>query len=163
MIECYENNYSQEYYINNVVNNLDLKSDEELEIIATNNLNILYDKYIACKTKYSNDNVYIISIHEYIKQNYKYKLLFYSMNHPTKYVIQFICEKIIDILKIKNTINYNIDVLNDNKCVLYKCISKHVYFNIDDYNISISNNSLNINQLTKLYYDTYKRIGVYFE
>ena len=35
------------------------------------------------------------------------------MNHPTKYVIQFICEKITNIL-------------DNTKCIIYKCISKNV-------------------------------------
>jgi hypothetical protein len=105
MIECYKNNHSIEYYIDNFVNNLDLKTSEELEIIAENSLNELNKRYINNKSKYNDNNLYIISTYEYIKENYKNKLLFYSMNHPTKYVIQFICEEIINTLKIENTIN----------------------------------------------------------
>jgi hypothetical protein len=158
MIECYSNHKSIEYYINNFVNNLDLKSSEELELIANNSLNALHDRYINNKEKYIDNNIYIISTHEYIKQNYKDKLLFYSMNHPSKYVIQYICEKILDILQIKNTINYEIDILNNPKCILYKCISKNVNFDINEHNALTLNNT-DINKITQIYYDTYKEIG----
>ena len=158
MIECYNNSKSIEYYITHYVNNLDLKSSEELEILANDSLNELHIRYINNTEKYADNNVYIISTKEYIKQNYKNKLLFYSMNHPTKYVIQFICEKIIDILQIENTINYDIDVLNDPKCILYKCISKNVNFDINNHS-ALTKNITDIDKITQLYYDTYDKIG----
>ena len=158
MIECYQGGYSKEYYINNFVNNLDLKSSEELETIAENSLNELHKRYVTNKEKYEDDNVYIITTYEYIKQNYKEKLLFYSMNHPTNYIIQFICEKIVDILQIQNNINYGIDLLNNPKCILYKCISKNVNFDINKHTALTLNNTDNY-QITQLYYDTYRKIG----
>ena len=158
MIECYNNNKSIEYYITHFVNNLDLHSSEELETFANNSLNELHNRYMNNKEKYNDDNIYIISTCEYIKQNYKDKLLFYSMNHPTKYVISYICEKIIDILQIQNTINYDIDMLNNSKCILYKCISKIVNFDINNHNALILNNT-DIDKITQLYYDTYAEIG----
>ena len=125
-------------------------------------MNELYNRYIINNKKYNDNNdnnIYIISIHEYIKQNYKEKLLFYSKNHPTKYVIQYICHEIIKYLQIKNTINYDIDVLNNPKCILYKCISKNVNFDINNHNALTLNNT-DINKITKLYYDIYKKLGV---
>ena len=158
MIECYNSGKSSEYYITHFVNNLDFKSYEELDKLAEDSLNELHKKYISNKEKYNSDNMYIIHTYEYIKNNYKDKLLFYSMNHPTKYVIQFICEKIVDILQIKNTINYNIDILDNPKCILYKCISKNVNFDINNYN-ALTSNITDIGKITQLYYDTYKQIG----
>jgi len=158
MIECYNKKHSIEYYITNFVNNLDLKSSEELETIAQNSLNELQNRNKKNKEKYSHENMYIIGTGEYIKNNYKDKLLFYSMNHPTKYVIQFICEKIVDILQIENSIDYNIDMLSATKCILYKCISKNVNFDINNHNPSTSDIQ-DINKITHLYYSTYKEIG----
>jgi len=158
MIECYNNNKSVEHYITHFVNNLDLKSCEELETNAQNSLNQLKIRYINNKEKYSGDHIYIIQTYEYIKNNYKDKLLFYSMNHPTKYVIQFICEEIIHILQIQNTINYDIDILSAPKCILYKCISKNVNFDINNHNALLLGNT-DINKIVQLYYDTYKEIG----
>jgi hypothetical protein len=160
MIECYNNNNSVEYYINNIVNNLDLKSSEELDSIADNSLEELKNRNQINKEKYNDNNIYYIGTYEFIKNNYKDKLLFYSMNHPTKYVIQFICEKIIDILKIPNTIDYNIDVLKNPKCILYKCISKNVNFDINSINSNAFLYDITDNEkIAQLYYNTYKEIG----
>ena len=158
MIECYINNNSVEHYITHFVNNLDFKSSEELDIIAQNSLEELYNRYKNNKEKYNDENMYVIGTYEYIKNNYKDKLLFYSMNHPTKYVIQFICEKIINTLQIQNTINYNIDLLETTRCILYKCISKNVNFDINNQNV-LTLGITDINKITYLYYDTYKSIG----
>jgi len=157
MIECYNNNKSIEYYITNFVNNLDLKTSEELEIIAQNSLEQLQNRYKNMKEKYKHENIFIIGTREYIKNNYKNKLLFYSMNHPTKYVIQFICEKIINILQIENTLDYNIDILNNPKCILYKCIQKNVNFDINNHN-ALKFGITDVSKITQIYYDTYKEI-----
>jgi hypothetical protein len=158
MINCYLNNKSVDYYIEHFVNNIELKSCEELENNAINSLNDLYNRYIINTKKYNRNNVYIISTYDYIKENYKNKLLFYSMNHPTKYVIQYICEEIINILQIKNTINYEKDILSNPKCILYKCLKKVVNFDIEEYNVLTSNLS-SVENITQLYYDTYTKIG----
>ena len=157
MIECYNNNKTIEYYITNFVNNLDLKTSEELEIIAQNSLEKLQNRNIINKEKYNDKNIYLIETYEYIKNNYKDKLLFYSMNHPTKYVIQFICEEIINILQIKNTLDYVVDVLNDPKCILYKCIQKNVKFDINNHNF-LTSRLTDVGEITQLYYNTYKEI-----
>ena len=155
MIECYNNNNTIEYYITNFVNNLDLKTTEELEILALNSLETLQNRNIINKEKYNDKNIYFIGTYEYIKNNYKDKLLFYSMNHPTKCVIQFICEKIINILQIENTIDYVVDILNNPKCILYKCIQKNVNFDINNYNF-LTLGLTDVGEITQLYYNTYK-------
>ena len=158
MIDCYNEHKSIEHYITHIVNNVDLKSSEELEMIAQNGLSDLLNRYKLNQEKYNNVNMYIISTHDYIYHNYKDKLLFYSMNHPTKFIIQFICEQIIDILQIENTINYNIDMLQNPKCILYKCISKNVNFDINNHT-ALTLGLTDVTDIVKLYYDTYKTIG----
>lgn len=159
MIECYNNNNSIEYYITHFVNNLDLKTSEELDTIAQNSLDELQNRHKTNKEKYNGKYIYVIGTYEYIKNNYKDKLLFYSMNHPTKYVIQIICEEIINILQIQNSIDYNIDTLENTKCILYKCISKNVNFDINNCN-ALTLGITDIDKITHLYYDTYKKLGV---
>lgn len=79
------------------------------------------------------------------------------MNHPTKYLIQYICLGIIEILQIPNLINYNIDHLDKTKCIIYKCIQKNVNFDITNHNPLLKNIS-NKYDIIKLYYHTYKKI-----
>ena len=158
MVDCYKNNYTMDYYIENYVQNDKLKTSEELETIANNSLNELKIRYENNVNKYQNKNIIIISTYEFIKNNYKNKLLFYSMNHPTKYLIQYICLEIIRILHIPNTIDYDKDVLNNPKCIIYKAIQKNVNFDIKEYEPSLSKET-DIKKIVKLYYDTYKKIG----
>jgi hypothetical protein len=162
MIECYKLKLSYLYYIDNYVNNINLFSSEQLEEIANNCLDELYKRYFITINKYKNNsNIYIISTYQYISDNYKNKLLFYSMNHPSKYLLQYICEEILKILNlfkpIDYKINYDIDPLYNPKCIIYRCIQKVVNFNIDDYKPLLDNKN-NVNEISKYYYDTYQNI-----
>lgn len=159
MIECYQNNLPIEYYIEKYVNNIELKTIDELEVIANNSLNELKNRNNNTIEKYNiTNNIFIITTYDYIKQNYKDKLLFYSMNHPSKYVLQYISEQILEILQEPNTINYDIDPLNSTKCIIYKCIQKVVNFDINQHT-PLTNNKTNNYDITELYYNTYKDIG----
>lgn len=165
MIECYTNNKSVEYYVENYINNENLITSEELENNAENSLNELKKRYYCNKEKYNKEkynreNIYMISTYEFIKNNYKEKLLFYSMNHPTKYVIQYICEEIIRILQIKipTAIDYEKDALTFTKCILYKCIQKVVSFDITQHKPFTSEKTNNY-EITQLYYDAYREIN----
>lgn len=157
MIDNFKNKCSIDDYITNCVNNQNLISKEILLERANKSLNELKQRDQSMKDQFTQSNVHIISISDFIEQNYKDKLLFYSMNHPTKYVIQHMCEKFIAVLGIKNNIKYDIDPLNVTKCILYKCIQSVVNFNINDHSVKTgkSNDAVSI---TKLYYDTYRRV-----
>jgi hypothetical protein len=159
MMECYKNNASAEYFLENIVNNKDLKTKEELENYANESLEELRKRYLVSIQNYKiNDNIHIITCYDYIKNNYKDKLLFYSFNHPTKFVIQFICEQIIQILNMNNTIDYNVDELNYIKCIIYKCIQKAVNFNVIDFK-PLTCKKQDIKKITELYYDAYRNNG----
>ena len=80
------------------------------------------------------------------------------MNHPTKYVIQYICEEIIKILNIDNTIRYDINVLFNPRSILYKCLQNAVNFDINECTPLTCDKS-DVREITQLYYDTYKNIG----
>jgi len=159
MMECYKNNVSAEYFLENIVNNKDLKTKEDLENYANKSLEELRKRYLESIQKYkNNENIHIITCYDYIKNNYKDKLLFYSFNHPTKFVIQSICEQIIQILNINNTIDYNVDELNYIKCIIYKCIQKAVNFNVNDFK-PLTCEKQDIKKITELYYDAYRKNG----
>jgi hypothetical protein len=162
MIECYKSKLSTSHYIENYVNNETLLTNSELNKMAENSIRELKTRYeknkIKYKRKYKRKNTHILTTYKFIKNNYKDKLLFYSMNHPTKYVIQYICEKIIKILNIHNTINYNVDALTNPRCIIYKCIQKNVNFDITQHTL-LTKDKTDLNDIVQLYYDTYKSIG----
>ena len=164
MINCYNNKQPKKYYLKNYVNNVNLKTKEELEKYANASITELQNRYNEMVTKYTTgkNNIHCISISEYVRKKYKNKLLFYSINHPTKYLFQFICKKIIKILKLKTdiriNINYDVDPLAGIKCILYKCIQKAVNFNIDKMKPLMLNKKHNYS-ITELYYNDYDTIG----
>jgi hypothetical protein len=162
MIECYNNNFSQDYYIETYVNNKNLKTSKELDSIAENSLNELVNRYNKNKEVYNGTNIHFITTYEFIRNNYKDKLLFYSMNHPSKYLIQYICQEIMNHLQIQSNINYNIDILNNIEqplCILYKCIQKNVNFDINNCKPFLHGKN-NIKDITQIYYDTYTNLGI---
>ena len=161
MIKYYKEKKSIDTYLNNIVYNTNLKTKEELENIANKSIEYLFNKDNDIKNEYINnrENIIYVSVTQYIKDNYKNKLLFYSMNHPTNILLQYISEEIIKSLNIKNTMNYNIDPLNEPKCIIYNCIQNAVNFDISKANISLCDRH-DIKSVTQLYYETYNSINL---
>ena len=157
MIECFKHNMDANTYIENYVNNMNLKTSEELESIANNSLEELHNRSIDIQKKYSSDNVFIISIHDFVKTNYKNKLLFYSMNHPTNIVCHYISEQIIIYLNIPNTIDYSYDAFFGYKAILYACIQQNVNFDISNHP-PVVNTLTDIKSITNLYYSAYSKM-----
>ena len=160
MIECFEKGDTIDYYLANYVYNVDLKTSAELEVIANHSLNEIYERDLITKEKYESDNVYVIPTFNFIKENYKDKLLFYTDSVPTRHMIQYICECILNISQIPNTINYNMDILFCTKSILYKCIQKNVNFNIEDNIPTLKNVIGDFYKIVELYYDTYREYGI---
>mgnify|MGYP006139219085 CR=1 FL=1 len=162
MIDYYKRGDTIKNYLDNCVNNPDLISKKSFLERATKSINELKKRDSDIREEYcKRSNVYFISISDYIEKNYRDKLLFYSMNHPSKYVLQFICEHIINLLNIKNNINYTIDPLKRTRCILYKCLKNAIRFNID--NDIITCNLTDVFSITKLYFDTYDKINFVIE
>ena len=158
MIDNYLNNASIDNYIEKYVNNKDLISKEKLLNMANDSINILKNKYNDNIEKYVNfKNVYIIGTAKFIENNYKNKLLFYSMNHPSKYLLNYICDNIVKILNISNNINYDLDPLKVYRGILYKCIQSVVKFNVNNDNLFINKNT-DLTKAIELYYNTYDEI-----
>lgn len=158
MIESYLQNKSIHTYIDEIVNNVNLKTNEELEEIMSDSLNelkkrennmLIYDEL--------HKNIDYIPVSNYIENNYKHKLLFYSINHPTKYLFQYISEIILKILNLNNNIDYNLlPTQNKLRCIMYKCIQNVVYFDINLHKPCI-NDIEDINIISKMYYDVYDK------
>lgn len=158
LIKYFEENKSTNDYIKEIVNNDNLKNVIELENMAIDSINELikrenemnsYNQIVKCN---------IINCSNFIEENYKNKLLFYSMNHPSKYIFHYIAEIILENLKIEKKINYDIDPLfNHERGILYKTIQKVVNFNIDMHLPRLHNYNLqNVEEIVNKYYEIYK-------
>jgi hypothetical protein len=153
IIKYYNNNEKIESVFENCIDNENLKSKEELESIADQSIKELISREIEMLKYKDIRDCSIITISNFIKKNYKKKLLFYSMNHPSKHVFRHIVDKIKKILNIDA--NHKIDPLRDNyRGILYRCIQKVVEFNIEDEEPKL----LDINDprmIVEQYYKTY--------
>jgi hypothetical protein len=177
MINYYKKNSENENlikgFIKDIVSNNKLKTKKELDYIANESIQFLFDRDRDIKNKYlknlskrsgdkelcSKENIIYISIVNFIKNNYKDKLLFYSMNHPTKVLLQYIAEEILKKINLKTNINYDIDPLNEPKCILYSCIQNAVNFDISNEKVALGDRT-SVESVIDLYYDTYRKIGI---
>jgi len=145
IIDCINNNKDVNYYKNVYIENNDLKSSNELSQIYNKTISELNNRY-QNMLQYKKYNTHFINIVPFIESNYKNQLLFYTFNHPTKYLLQFIATEIIKILHIPDTINYNLDPFNDERGILYSCIQKMVNFDIKKHTPFLNGRS-NINDI----------------
>jgi hypothetical protein len=142
MIDCFDKNLDVNYYKKKYVENNDLKTSNELTEIYNKTITELKNRY-QNMFQYSKNNTYFINVIPFIENNYKDTLLFYTFNHPTKYLLQYIALEIINILNIPNTINTQLDPFYYERCILYSCIQKMVNFDIKNHD-PFMNNSNNI-------------------
>lgn len=156
LIDCYKENLPHEHFLINYVNNESLKTSEQLDAIANNSLGELRRRNVENKNKYTHQNITFITTADFIQEHYKETLLFYSMNHPTKYLFHFICDQLLHHLSIKNTMNYDLDPLDATRCILYKCIQNNVHFDCNHFSPKLNDNN-NINDIILLYYTDYTK------
>lgn len=131
--KCYKDGHDVEYYKKNYVNNYSLKNEHELNELANSSLKELENRMNIMrlyKQLNPNKNINCIAIHDFIRNNYKKKLLFYTVNHPSHHLVNYICENIVNLLGIKNTINYGIDHFRDIRCILYDSLQSVLEFDI---------------------------------
>jgi hypothetical protein len=168
IIKFYVNNYNKPYLLNYMINQYKKKLFDE-NILDDNffinklnkNIETLKDRekhYIYYCTK----DTKIIKSSQYILNNYKKNLLFYTNNHPTKYLFHYISDTILSLLNI-SLFEYpeNIDPLKALIIPVYKCVQKYVDFNIDYYlNFRHYNLILEDNDIIKKYLDAYKEVNI---
>jgi hypothetical protein len=143
IIEKYMNIFNNEIFINNSMCNDNLKL--ALDNIEDRENN--FKDYIVNNTK-------CIYSYDFIKNNYQQKLLFYSVNHPSKYLLSYLSDEILKYLKIRSE-DYpnNLDPFNILIIPIYNCLKNVLNFDITQYN-----NMCNDNELYNKYIDIYRTI-----
>ena len=156
IIDSYNNNMSiNEYIIKYMDSNL--YSPDYLNNNANLSIKELKKRYNEMIYKYNNNNIFFINTLDFIENNYKEILLFYSMNHPSKYLMIEIMKHILKILDIdEKYIDNEGDYISTPKCILNKCIQNVVNFDINIYK-PLTLKEENIYKIVKLYYDEYSK------
>jgi len=109
-----------------------------------------------------NENTYIIKSSDFILNNFKKNLLFYSMNHPSKYVFHYISNTILIYLQLPlDKYDDNLDPLKSLIMPIYKVIQKYVDFPIDYYyNFRHYEQILEDKETLKKYIDSYNNVDI---
>ena len=159
LINYYLNNKTEKDFFDDIINNENLKTIIDLENIAIDGINELEKRENEMEKYTIIRDCLILRSSNFIEDNYKKKLLFYSMNHPAKYIFHHIGEKILNYLNISPNINYDVDPLyNHERALLYKCIQQVVEFDIEKAIPRLHNFSLeNKNKIIEKYYEIYKK------
>lgn len=170
-------------YVENKKNNINDISqlitniiDKYSNIVSCNNesddeyLNNLFYKNISTLIKRENnyyeykflENIHFIYSSQFITDKYKDKLLFYTINHPTKYLFQYISSSILDILKIKiEEYPENIDPLKSLIMPVYSTLQKKVYFPVNKFqNFQHYDMIFNTTNIVKQYIEEYENTDI---
>ncbi len=163
MIEVYKyNNSGEDDYIEKYVDNIEYKSKYELEKIADDSIQELIKREKKMLDYLNIHDCHLISVSDYIQKNYKKKLLFYSMNHPTKWLFHYVCENIVDYLlkfyQIQGSINYVRDPLfQSERGILYKSLKNILEFDFDSLKPRLSTCNLEDNKtIVNKYFEIYR-------
>jgi len=144
-----------------IQNDENILSNETLDESLKKNINNLTERESKYKN-YCTEDTYIIMSSDFILNNYMKELLFYSINHPTKYLFRYISDRIFIILNIF-LIKYkdDIDPLKSLIMPLYKCIQKKVNFNVNNYfHFQHFENKIDNYDIINKYHDSYKNINI---
>lgn len=105
-----------------------------------------YNKYVLEDTE-------IIYSHEFIKNNYNNILLFYTINHPSKYIFHYLSDKILKYLEIElEEYPEELDPFNTLILPIYKSLLKNMNFSFVNDNIT--------NDIYNKYIEVYKKISI---
>ena len=161
LIDYYKEGRTPAAFITEVVENEGLMSKEELLAKAEESIGELRKRDEDARNRYGAwDNVHYVSIADFVERNYRERLLFYSFNHPTKHLLQFIADQIIRIAAVRGlTIDHDLDPLAEpTRCTLYKCIQPAVNFRISDCSIRTLD-ARDPLAVVRLYYAAYDKVG----
>lgn len=128
MIKYFLENKSQDQFIEDIVNNENFMSTVEIDDFVNTLLDRIKESELNSKTRFP--SIHLIRCADYIKKEWKNKLLFYTINHGTKYMYQYIAENINSLLNDELNINYEKDPHYGLRNIVYSCMNKVLNFEI---------------------------------
>lgn len=161
LIHSYKENKPVEYFLSDHVGNKSLKSNEELELIANNSIKELEKREFSMLDFKKIRECFIINASAYIRKNFKKQLLFYSANHPTKHLFEYVAKNIIEYLDFKEKIKNTDPLYNNERGILYNCIQNYVEFDVLEHKPYLSKYKIeNTKEIVKKYYEVYDKINL---
>ena len=132
IIEKYMSIFNNEIFINNSM----IYDNLTLSLLNIDERENNFKDYIVNNTK-------CIYCYDFIKNNYQENLLFYSVNHPSKYLLSYLSDEILKYLNIPSE-EYpnNLDPFNNLIIPIYNYLKYVLKFDITQYNKMIYDKEL---------------------
>lgn len=166
LFNFYKQGKTQKQFIDECVLNENFKSYQELELFANNDIEELSRRQsLLTDLKRQYSNITVIDAVKFIKDNYRDRQMFFSLNHPSNCLLYFIAEQILDIIEIPiHLIDKTIKAFDD-KFLLYACQQKYFKFDIYerpvDYRVICNNNTIDsLEKAVSYFYDSYKQQNI---
>jgi len=162
LFDFYKQGKTEKQFIDECVFNENLKSYQELEVFANNDIEELSKRQLLLiDMQRQHNNIIVIDAVKFIKDNYRDHQMFFSLNHPSNCLLYFIAEQILDIIEIPIYLVDKTIKAFDDKFLLYTCQQKYFKFNIYersvDYRAICNNNSIDsLEKAVSYFYNSYK-------
>lgn len=162
MFRYYCEHKTVDEYIHEILDNPDFDCGD-LDAVLESNLSDM-EKREKEIMKYSNIRDFqFIDIYDYLRENIKKKLLFYTQNHPSKILLQEISCRVCQIVGRldESLIDREVDTLSFERLLLYAGIQKYVSFDINQYTpclyLSSQNKVEDKRKIVEVFFDCFSK------
>lgn len=162
LANCYKNNLSADHFFTEFVNNETLHSKSFLEDIFNKSILELEEREKKMENYKNIRSCNLIFASSFIKESYKKNLLFYSINHPTKHLLQYIGENILSYLELdSNLLDKDKDpFIKNERGIIYKCIQQVVDFDVSQCKPHLYKHKIeDTRKIIEAYYEVYKKFS----
>jgi len=170
LIKYYLSKKPVNMFYDEVFDNSDYIDNAELSNHISTTIQLISNKEQVAKETYPDAN--FIDVSNYIRDNWVDKLLFYSVNHPTNYIYNYILNNIVDreLVKISNCgmektsypENIYTHIPGEQRGIMYKSVRDQLKFDINCYKPCMNGITDNYKIINE-YYTSYNEHGTEFE
>jgi len=158
MIKYFLKNKSQKQFMDEIVNNENFMSTEEMDDFANSLLGRMEESESKSKARFP--SIQLIRCADYIKKEWKNKLLFHASNHGTKYMYQYVAENINFLLDGRLNINYEIEChRRPIRNIIYSCFSKVLNFEIPS-DSRLPSGAVGVENVVSEYFRSYRENNI---
>lgn len=166
LFNFYKQGKTEKQFIDECAFNENFKSYQELEAFANNDVEELSRRQlllIDLQKQYN--NIIVIDAVKFIKDNYRDHQMFFSLNHPSNYLLYFIAEQVLEHIELPiHLVDKTIKAFDD-KFFLYACQQKYFKFDIYerpvDYRMICNNNNIDsLEKAVSYFYNSYKQQNI---
>ena len=117
-------------FVDKIMENSAMNPDVEKILDAISNENFISTKEIQMYIDFSmnelkrRESICDIRISDFVEDNYKYKQMFYSPNHPFQFVLFELVRRILKFIGIRSESFYHLNDMLDENCYVYSLIGQ---------------------------------------